>query len=370
MAKEYQAKLLLLGRRPLVSEIQEKIDQLKQEGAKEVYYYSVDISNRKAITSWAKNLPFNLSGIIHAAGVEGSEVFYEKTTKSINEVLQPKSKGIIVLDEILNEQPLDFVCYFSSSAAMLGDFGSCDYAIANRFLMAYAYYREQKNQNNGKSVVINWPFWKDGGMGKGDFEQAAFYLKSSGQEVLETSEGITIWNDIIQSNQTQTLVLKGKPKRVEQFLDRTYAAEPLDQLPSNIQNQHAHMGKGWKAQYQDLSLQECIYADLIKLVSTSLKIPSEKLDGVTNLADYGFDSISLTTFAKELRTHFFITITPAVFYNYSTIKKLSDYFVQDYHSHLEEFYNKPQNKVIERQQVDTKKTSIKENRNPKTLLTN
>ncbi|WP_108807996.1 SDR family NAD(P)-dependent oxidoreductase [Aquimarina spinulae] len=359
LAKEYQAKLLLLGRRPLVSEIQEKIDQLKQEGAKEVYYYSVDISNRKAITSWAKNLPFNLSGIIHTAGVEGSEVFYEKTTKSINEVLQPKSKGIMVLDEILNEQPLDFVCYFSSSAAMLGDFGSCDYAIANRFLMAYAYYREQKNQNNGKSVVINWPFWKDGGMGKGDFEQAAFYLKSSGQDVLETSEGITIWNDIIQSNQTQTLVLKGKPNRVEQFLDRTYAAEPLDQLPSNIQNQHAHMGKGWKVQYQDLLLQECVYADLIKLVSTNLKIPSEKLDGVTNLADYGFDSISLTTFAKELRTHFFITITPAVFYNYSTIKKLSDYFVQDYRNHLEEFYNKPQSKIIERQQVDAKKPVLK-----------
>ncbi|EZH71968.1 hypothetical protein ATO12_04945 [Aquimarina atlantica] len=359
LAKEYQAKLLLLGRRPLVSGIQEKMDQLKQEGAKEVHYYSVDISNRKAITSWAKNIPFNLSGIIHAAGVEGSEVFYEKTTKRINEVLQPKSKGIIVLDEVLNQQPLDFVCYFSSSAAMLGDFGSCDYAIANRFLMAYAYYREQKNQNNGKSIVINWPFWKDGGMGKGDFEQAAFYLKSSGQEVLETPEGVTIWDDIIKSNQTQTLVLKGKPNRIKQFLDRIYTTKLLDQLPFNVQNQQAHMGKGWKIQYQDLSLQECVYADLIKLVSMSLKIPSEKLDGVTNLADYGFDSISLTTFAKKLGTHLFITVTPAIFYNYSTIKKLSDYFVQDYHNHLEEFYNKPQSEIVERQQVDTKKPVLR-----------
>uniref|UniRef100_UPI000463BE72 SDR family NAD(P)-dependent oxidoreductase n=1 Tax=Aquimarina macrocephali TaxID=666563 RepID=UPI000463BE72 len=355
LAKEYQAKLLLLGRRPLTSDIKEKIDKLKQEGAQEVHYQSVDISDRKAITSWAKKLPFNLSGIIHAAGVEGSEVFYEKTTKSINEVLQPKSKGIIVLDEILNKQPLDFVCYFSSSAAMLGDFGSCDYAVANRFLMAYANYREQKTQNNGKSIVINWPFWKDGGMGKGDFEQAAFYLKSSGQEVLETSEGITIWNDIIQSNQTQILVLKGKPSRVEQFLHRAYTTEQLSQSQSNVENQRSHMSKGWKIQYQDFSLKECVYSDLIKLVSLSLKIPSEKLDGVTNLADYGFDSISLTTFAKELRGYFFITITPAVFYNYSTIEKLSDYFVEDYHKHLEEFYSKSQSKVMERERVAVKK---------------
>ncbi|WP_189457555.1 type I polyketide synthase, partial [Aquimarina muelleri] len=358
LAKEYKAKLVLLGRSPNTADIEEKIKQLKHAGAQEVYYESVDISDKKSITSWAKNLPFELSGIIHAAGVEATQVFHEKTTKSIKEVLQSKSTGTILLDEILEEHPLDFVCYFSSSAAILGDFGSCDYAIANRFLMGYTHYREQKSSNKGKSIVINWPFWKDGGMGRGNSEQAEFYLKSSGQEVLETSEGIEIWHDIIKSDQKQTLVIKGKPTRTEQFLRRIYEVEKPDQLESNTQKLPSHIGKGWKIQYQDFSLKDCVYSDLIKLVSKSLKIPSEKLDGITNLVDYGFDSISLTAFSKELAEHFLINITPSLLYSYPTIEKLSDYFTQDYLKHIEEFYSKLQSDVKDKETTTVTKPVI------------
>ena len=356
LAREYQAKLILLGRSSISPGIREKLDKLKQAGAQEVHYEAIDISNRKAMTSLAQKLPFELSGVIHAAGVEGAQLFYEKSKDGINEVLYPKSVGTVLLDEILDRQPLDFTCYFSSSAALLGDFGSCDYAIANRFQMAYAHYRQQKKQGNGKSIVVNWPFWQDGGMGNGDAEQAAFYLKSSGQDVLETSEGIQIWHDIIRSGRVQTLVLKGKPNRVEQFLCRIYEAKETGQPATALQNLPAHMSKGWKVQYQDLSLRECIFSDLIKLVSTSLKIPAEKLDGATNLADYGFDSISLATFAKRLQEHFSLAVTPALFFNYATIGKLSDYFVGEHHSHIQEFYSKPNTIVNERQVTATAKS--------------
>jgi acyl transferase domain-containing protein/acyl carrier protein len=347
LAKEYQAKLLLLGRSPLTADIQEKMDQLKQAGAQEVSYESVNISDRNAMTSWAQKLPSNLSGIIHAAGVESTQPFYERTVDSIGEVLQPKSSGTILLDELLDRHPLDFVCYFSSSAALLGDFGTCDYAIANRFQMAYAQYRRQKKDS--RSIVINWPFWQDGGMGKGDADKAAFYLKSSGQEMLSTSEGLEIWHNIIRSDQTQTLVLKGKPTRVEQFLRRIYEAGQHGQSLLTTQNLPSHISKGWKIQYQDLPLKECVYADLVSLVSAILKISSEKLDGVTNLVDYGFDSISLTTFAKQLNEYFSLAVTPALFYNYSTIEKLSEHFAQDYHKHMQEFYSRPRSKANDKE---------------------
>uniref|UniRef100_UPI00374247C8 beta-ketoacyl synthase N-terminal-like domain-containing protein n=1 Tax=Fulvivirga marina TaxID=2494733 RepID=UPI00374247C8 len=348
LAKEYQANLILMGRSPLTSSIEEKIEELKKAGAKEVRYDAVDISDEKALIAWEKNLSFDLSGVIHAAGVEGTQLFYEKTTKSINEVLQPKSMGTVLLSDVLSQHPLNFVCYFSSSAALLGDFGSCDYSIANRFQMAYAQYRQQNEQAKGRSIVINWPFWKDGGMGKGDAEQAAFYLKSSGQDVLETAEGLEIWHDLIRFGETQTLVLKGKPNRLEQFLHRIYEADQQKSSATSTvkaENLPSHMGKGWKVQYQDLSIKECAYTDLTRLVSVSLKIPTTKLDGVTNLADYGFDSISLTTFAKQLKEHFALEVTPALFYNYSTIEKLSGYFAEEYQAHMEEFYSKPQREV-------------------------
>ncbi|MBC9915288.1 SDR family NAD(P)-dependent oxidoreductase, partial [Chitinophaga varians] len=341
LAATYQAKLILMGRTPLTPDMEEKLTQLKQAGAIAADYASVDISDREAMTSWVKQLPGELSGVIHAAGVEGSAAFYEKTTEEINAVLRPKTTGTMLLDQLLEHHPLDFVCYFSSSAALLGDFGSCDYAVANRFQMAYAQYRRQ---HTGKTTVINWPFWQDGGMGKGDEAQAAFYLKSSGQAVLETSEGIRIWEKIIRSDNTQTLVLKGKPSRMEQFLHRLYAVEQPRQ--SSLAAPAVHMGKGWKPQYQDLSVKECVYHDLIRLVAASQKISSEKLDGITNLADYGFDSISLTTFAKQLKEYFAVPVTPALFFNYATIEALSSYFVQEHATHMAAFYNSPQQTTL------------------------
>ncbi|WP_459212158.1 beta-ketoacyl synthase N-terminal-like domain-containing protein [Aquimarina rhabdastrellae] len=352
LAKEYQAKLLLLGRTSLNSEIEKKVDQLKQEGAQEVHYSSLDISNKKAMTSLGKNLPISITGVIHAAGVESEEIFHEKKIKSIDKVLRSKSKGTLLLEEVLEGQPLDFVCYFSSSAALLGDFGSCDYAIANRFLMAYAQYRQQKKLGKGKTLVINWPFWKEGGMGKRDTEQAEFYLKSSGQEVLNTAEGIEIWKNLLQTDQLQTMVLKGKPDRTKQFMDRVYTVDQEEEPSSKVQNILPYTGKGWNIQYQDFSLGKCAYSDLIKQVSISLKIPVSKLDGITNLVDYGFDSISLTTFAKQLNEYFLLNLTPSIFYNYPTIEKLSEYLVNEYHSHFEMFYSKPSDLINDKKHVE------------------
>ncbi|GEM_PF-6507797 len=342
LSENYNAKLILLGRKPLSAGIQEKIDSLKQLGAQEVVYQSVNICNKTSVKSWAKKIPFNLSGVIHAAGVESTQVFYEKSLSEINEVLHPKSIGTLLLDEVLIQHPLDFVCYFSSSSALLGDLGSCDYSIANRFQMAYAHYRQQSRQGKNKTIVINWPFWQEGGMIMGDSEQTAFYLKSSGQDPLDTATGISIWHELINSDYVQTLVMMGKPLRIEKYLNRIYETEQISQAQISLPTTYSFTGKGWKPQFKELNLKECVIWDLRQIISELSKIALNRLDNATILADYGFDSIILTELAKELSAYFLLEITPALFYNFATIERLGDYFDQDHQSHMQEFYRKPQ----------------------------
>src|SRR5262249_51734483 len=150
-----------------------QLDGLRRAGAQEVHYAPVDIGSRDSLQAWAQTLPFPLSGIFHAAGVDAPRPFDEKSAADIDAVLRPQTTGTVLLDEVLHLQPMDFVCYFSSSAGVLGDFGSCDYAIANRFQIAYGHYRRHNKQLPGKTVVINWPFWQKvagqtGGMGAND----------------------------------------------------------------------------------------------------------------------------------------------------------------------------------------------------------
>ena len=204
------------------AEKQSKLKVLEDLGS-QVLYIQADVCDQtrmKEALNQAKERFGEIHGAIHAAGIQSDQSILEKDLQDFQKVLNPKIKGTLVLDELLQDEALDFICYFSSSSAILGDFGSCDYAIANRFLMAYAPYRNYQQcqgQRQGQAFVINWPLWKDGGMGFKDEEKTKMYLKSSGQRFLETEAGLDVFDRILSQTSTQHLILVGQPGRVHRF---------------------------------------------------------------------------------------------------------------------------------------------------------
>jgi acyl transferase domain-containing protein/enoyl-CoA hydratase/carnithine racemase/acyl carrier protein len=337
LAGAYNATLILLGRRAPSPDIDAQLDSLRRAGAAHVEYATVDIGDAAQVERWAGALRVPLSGVFHAAGVEAARPFTDKTRAEIDAVLLPKTAGTMLLDEALRGEQLDFVCYFSSSAAILGDFGACDYAVANRFQMAYGEWRRQAGRP-GKTVVVNWPFWEkepgqDGGMGADDPAQVAFYLKSSGQQALATPAGIRICEDLMHAARTQTLVMVGQPARVEQFLDRAYGAgtPPRPQVA-------ALPAAPLPAPAGATTLRTRLRAELRRQVCASAGIDPSRLDDRTNLADVGFDSISLASFAKRLSGQFALEVTPALFFSHSTVEQLADHFATAHGPHFDALY--------------------------------
>ncbi|PEU18233.1 hypothetical protein CN526_30430, partial [Bacillus wiedmannii] len=251
----------------------------------------------------------------------------EKEYSSFQKVLDPKIQGTLILDELLRGEQIDFICYFSSAVANLGDFGSCDYAIGNRFQMAYAHYRNHVQQLDGqqnKTFVINWPLWKEGGMNISDDEYTTkMYLQSSGQRSLETEEGLKLFDQILDQNRIQNLVLVGQTSRMMEFLG-SLITKSSTSVNSN------HFGKGKRAEMKGLNIEQCLEWDLKEHISQLLKIPRNRLDLEENLSDFGFDSISLAEFAKLLTNYYGIDIKPALFFDYSTIRKLIQFFYQEH----------------------------------------
>ena len=337
-------KLILTGRSPLDAVKQSKIKVLEDLGS-QVIYLQADICDpigMKAGLNQVKESFGSINGVIHAAGVVGKQNIFAKTIPDFQKVLDPKITGTLVLDELLAAEPLNFVCYFSSSAAILGDFGSCDYAVANRFLMAYAHYRNQQRKNGerqGKTIAINWPLWKDGGMGVGDDANTRMYLKSSGQRILEAGEGLDIFDRILAQNNVQQLVIAGQPSRVHRFLGLV-KAEPAAAVAIISDSTPNVPGKarGRRSELKGLSLEQCLEWDLKEQISRLLKISRDKLDQDENLADFGFDSINLAQLANQLTIYYEIELTPALFFGYSTIEKLTHYFLTEHQQAIEEFY--------------------------------
>src|SRR5712691_1880764 len=76
--------------------------------------------------------------------------------------MAPKVQGTLVLEEVLKDEPLDFLLLCSSTAALLGGVGQIDYCGANAFLDAFAH--GARSRRGFPVLSVNWDAWKEVGM--------------------------------------------------------------------------------------------------------------------------------------------------------------------------------------------------------------
>jgi 3-oxoacyl-(acyl-carrier-protein) synthase len=347
LAQRYRAKLVLTGRSPVDGVVRQKLSQLERVGA-QVLYVQADVADTQAMracVAQAISRFGNIDGVLHIAGTSGAAVLQDATADNFKKVLQAKIDGTLVLNEVLGElqqqQLPDFVCYFSSSSAVLGDFGSCDYALANRFQMAFAnacVSGEQQAPFTTKRIAINWPLWREGGLKVGDAEQLHFYLRSSGQRSLESHEGLSLFEQLLGQEKNHFLVLAGDPERLQRVTDIERSklkgsvkslhvpATPVTSLPQVL------------SELEVADIEKRIALDLKDQICLLLKTDPTELNSTTNLADFGFDSISLAEFSRVLSRFYTLSITPSVFFSYATLRSLTRYFINEHREAMQAFY--------------------------------
>src|SRR5690606_27447179 len=119
----------------------------------------------------------NLDGVIHSAGIETKQSIIDSTWGDFKHVLSANIEGTDSINAVFNH--CEWICYFTSSSAIIGDLGSCSYSIGKRYQMAVS---QQKAQTpHPRYIAINWPLWKEGGMLVNDQAATEIYLKTSGQ---------------------------------------------------------------------------------------------------------------------------------------------------------------------------------------------
>lgn len=342
LAERYAARLILTGRSSLDTRKAAQLQVLEAFGA-EAVYVPAHVADREqmatAIERGSQRFG-TIDGIVHAAGIESSASLLGRDSGDIEAVLSPKMAGTLTLSELCKDRALDFICYFSSTSAVLGDFGACDYAVGNRFELACAKYVEKR------AVAICWPEWADGTMRLRNEAAAQLYRKATGQLALPTSEGLGILEQLLASHasngSSHTIVMFGGAVSVQRMLGlSTPAVDP----PADRDLQFA---KPHRADLRGLSQLESVTWELTELVSEQLNIPHERLDRDENLADFGFDSISLAEFAKRLSAHFAADILPSVFFSHATLAELAQYLVAEHASALQRRCSEPEVETTQR----------------------
>jgi acyl transferase domain-containing protein len=225
LAQKVQAKLILVGRKSFPEKEQweewlathseensisrkiRKLQALLANGA-EVQTISADVTDKQQMHNAIANATTKfgqINGIIHAAGNAGGGIIQLKTREIATNVLAPKVKGMLVLEEIFQNVKLDFFVLCSSLSSILREFGQVDYCAANAFLDVYAHHASKLGDF---TVAINWCTWQEVGMAVETLVSEK--LKQKREEDLKkgmlSKEGVDVFSRIFCSRFPQVAV--------------------------------------------------------------------------------------------------------------------------------------------------------------------
>lgn len=327
LAKRVGAKLVLLGRSPLSIKRQEEIREIEISGG-EVLYLQADVSDitsvKKAVHQAVERFG-TIDGVIHSAGIIEDALTVNKQQNSFERVWDTKVNGVLNIDEATSEFPLGFFISFSSISSVMGSIGQSDYAAANQFLDSFSELRNrwcETGKRSGKTLSINWPLWRDGGMSI-DSRVEKIILQNAGLRPLETKEGIDIFNQLLSSSLSQVIVIKGEKEKIEKRIQDGTGILLEEKIKFTQQPDKSFQTGMSKAALEGIEKTiGTIWSDL-------LQVPYEELDSESDIMNYGVDSIMVMRFMERLEEKVNVGLDPSFISEYPSIQSLANYLLEN-----------------------------------------
>ncbi|KZE65577.1 polyketide synthase, partial [Paenibacillus jamilae] len=331
--KVQNVALILTARSALDEDKQAEIKKLESLGAR-IAYKQADVTREQAVADLIREIEAefgSLNGIIHSAGVIRDNRILQKNSEEMLEVLAPKVLGVVNLDQASKHLPLDFFILFSSVAGGLGNQGQADYSTANAFMDAYARYRNTltgSQQRQGQTISINWPLWKEGGMHI-DEETEKLVKQQTGMGSISTSSGIQALYRAMLTGADQVMVMEGNLEKMKRIVGLITNPETR-QLEKAVSTSASISAISATERDVASDLLDKVRTAMMQAVSKLLKVKLEDIDAYVELSEYGFDSILLTQFTNNINHLYRLDLTPAVFFEYTTLHDFCRYLVDEY----------------------------------------
>ena len=292
LAKDWKARIVLIGRRSLPETLSEDMQAWRAWGA-EVKYIQADITHQaevNAALAGAREAFGPINGIFHCAGVLADALFFRKDTKDILRVLEPKVMGATYLDAASKHDNLDFFVMFSSLSASFTNLGQCDYAFANAFLEHFAEWRASRTDRSGKTLAIGWPFWAEGGMQIApDVQERS--RQQTGMVPMPTSVALDILFRALSASEARFAVVYGAPEETRRVFPEesvsvtaaeeeslSFAAEPAGTIEKDGRYSSDIAIIGLAGQYPQAPDLEQFWQNLVSGRDCIVEVPADRWD--------------------------------------------------------------------------------------------
>ncbi|MFH8902656.1 SDR family NAD(P)-dependent oxidoreductase [Streptomyces coeruleorubidus] len=319
LARTHAAKLVLIGRSEPDERTRAWHRTLTGLGA-EVLALRADVARADelgAALAAARDRFGALHGVFHLAGV-ADEGRADGDRERFARLLGAKTHGLVHLDRLTREDPLDLFVVFSSVSSLIGDFGAAGYATANRFADLYTVLRDRRVRQgavHGRSLSLAWPLWAVGGVdGLVREEELAAYTRRSGMRALTAEAGLDLLARSFAAGASWLVPAWGDPTAV----DAALTGAPAPSRPVAPAPDAARAGR----------LRDRLVEHLREVLAGVLKLPAGRLDSRVPLDDYGLDSV-LVMESNSLLGKDFPGLRGTVFFEFRTVDELAGHILAE-----------------------------------------
>ncbi|MBD2615673.1 acyltransferase domain-containing protein [Nostoc punctiforme FACHB-252] len=285
-----------------------KVQELEKLGA-EILIESADVVNL------VQNKFSQINGVFHTTKIPANKLFspiVEIDLKECKQQLQQEIQRLLVLEEVLHSQKLDFCLLMSSLTSVLGGLGSVIYSAASLFMDAFAYQHNQINPVPWMS--INWDAWR--------FAVGTSQIPANtalAEFAIEPLEGINALERILVWSQYHQIVVStgNLQSRIDQWIKLKPLQQKTNAQKANLSCRHSrpNLKNAYIAPSNDVEQ---------KLVEVFQELLGIEPVGIhDSFFALGGDSLTGTVLISQLRKTFQIELPVRSLFEASTIDELA-----------------------------------------------
>lgn len=303
--------------------IAEEIEAMTAGGA-EVEVMSVDVTNPGAVRALVEQAGNALRGIIHGAMVLEDAMMADLTTEGFRRVFAPKAIGALnIADAIEGRADLDFVVFYSSVSALVGNRGQTSYVAANALLDALAYSLRAKGI---PAVSINWGALSESGVVARD-ERLVGVLASAGITGLGDNEALAALEHTLRRHEAQVGVfrvdwnrwLEAHPKLAD---DPRFHALRMDAEDVSGGGVIAQIRRSLADASKEQRLR-AIEGHLQDVLAATLKMPKDAVPADRKLNELGVDSLMVLELSLGIQEQIGINFSAMEFLKGPSLQQLA-----------------------------------------------
>ncbi|AJQ95704.1 SDR family NAD(P)-dependent oxidoreductase [Gynuella sunshinyii] len=354
LIRHYRARIVWLGRRALNDDIQQQLDALAVFGPAPVYLQADATRHEDMVRAHEQILQRfgGIHGIVHAAIDVKDQMLERMEAEDFRNGWRPKADTCVNIARVFAEDQLDFALFFSSVVAFSRAPGQSNYTAGCLFKDAFAHWLAQHWRCSVK--VINWGYWGSVGVAAGADYQTR--MTAAGLASIEADEAMEVLNQFMASSLPQLAFVKTlAPMAPENTAVTEVASVDIGTEAESVVIDEVDPRSGGNVRERAIRYFQQAIGTIVGLAPHQIN-PSASFDS------YGIDSISVARLTDTLND-VFDNVSTTIFFEYTHIEALVDYFLDAQPTQLSKLVGEPQNsKAARAAPVQAAKTTTPETR--------